>query len=169
MHWTPVQICARVVELLQLGPGEHLIDVGAGAGKFCIVAAAMSSARVLGIERVPPLVVVAREAARRFGVDVDFREGALEASYAERADAAYFFNPFAEAVHLEGPSAIGPSRPTEAIAADVAVATQFLERARPGMRVVTFCGLGGPLPKSYEQTARHWSEGGALEAWVKRS
>ncbi len=62
-HWTPIRVAARVVELLALPPSAHVLDVGAGAGKFCIAVAAMSGARVRGVEREPELVAVAREAA----------------------------------------------------------------------------------------------------------
>src|ERR1700712_3448736 len=67
-HWTPMLVCQRAVELVGLRAGDRLLDVGAGVGKFCIAAAAMTGASVRGVERQSQLVAVAREAARRLMV-----------------------------------------------------------------------------------------------------
>src|SRR5690606_22861186 len=75
IHFAPVGVAARVVELLALPPGAVLLDVGAGAGKFCIVVAAMSQARVRGLERRPELAEAAREAARRLGIAIEIIDG----------------------------------------------------------------------------------------------
>lgn len=94
VHGTPVRVTARIVALLGLGPGDPVLDIGAGAGKFAIVASALSGARVRGVERDPRLVAVAREAARRLRVQVTFEEGSFTPVAAEGADVVYLFNPF---------------------------------------------------------------------------
>jgi tRNA A58 N-methylase Trm61 len=168
-HWTPVRICARVVELLRLRPGDRLLDVGAGAGKFSLVTAAMSGARVRGVERQPQLVKVAREAARRLAIDVEVTDGSFEAEDPQRVDAAYFFNPFTETTLLPGLRDVAADHFAGRAAADIAAAERFLETARIGMRVVTFCGFGGAVPAAYERLAQEAWEGGVLELWEKRS
>ena len=87
IHWTPMRVCARVVDLLRLSSGDRLLDVGAGAGKFCIVAAAMSRARVRGIERYPELTAVAREASRRLKIEVEIESGSFDGEDAANIDA----------------------------------------------------------------------------------
>jgi precorrin-6B methylase 2 len=166
-HWTPVRVCARVIALLGLPPGASLLDVGAGVGKFCIVAAAMSRLRVRGIERHPELAEVGREAARRLGIEVDIVEGAFEGKDAETIDAAYFFNPVAETDLL--PGVVHAVSSPERVAADVAAAEKFLVAARAGVRIVTFCGFGGTVPPDYDRLAHEAWEGGVLEVWEKRS
>jgi SAM-dependent methyltransferase len=168
MHWTPIRVAVRVVELLGLRPDDRVLDVGAGAGKFCIAAGAMSGARVRGIERDPRLARVAREAARRFNVPIEIIEGEFDSGHAEHLDAAYIFNPFVELIPLPGEGGL----PAEAAGAralqDISTAELFLERARPGIRVATYCGFGGVVPSTYRRLAKESWEGGQLEVWEKR-
>ncbi|MFO0742468.1 MAG: methyltransferase domain-containing protein [Labilithrix sp.] len=169
VHWTPVRVAARVVELLAMRENERLIDVGSGAGKFCIVAAAMSRARVQGIEHRPELVAVAREAARRMKIDVEFVESTFHPSHVESCDAAYFFNPFALPILLPGIPVYAADRYAGVAAEDVARAEEFFASARRGMRIVTYCGFGGVVPAGYERHTREPWAGGWLELFEKVS
>lgn len=169
VHWTPVRVCKRVLELLDLQRGERLLDVGAGAGKFCIVAAAMSRALVRGVEREPRLVEVGREAARRLGVEVDLREAEFANQDMKDVDAVYFFNPFAEAILLPGVEDFGADRRAGKFGEDVVAAERLLAEAHVGLRLVTFCGFGGTVPSTYERLAEEAWDGGVLELWVKRA
>ena len=168
VHWTPVRVCVRIVELLRLERGARLLDVGAGAGKFCIVAAAMSGARVRGVERQGALAQIARETARRLDVDVEIAEGTFDTEDPERFDALYLFNPFTETLVLPGLVREVPAdRFGRRGAEDVAAAERFLEKARTGARVVTFCGFGGAVPVGYARRALEMWDGGKLELWEK--
>lgn len=168
-HWTPVRVCARIVELLRLGRGDRLLDVGAGAGKFCIIAAAMSQARVRGIERQPELAGVAREAARRLRIDIEIESGTFESEDVASVETMYFFNPFAETILLPGVRDVAADRFAGRAARDIAAAEEFLQKARVGTRLVTFCGFGGAVPMDYERLAQEAWDGGVLEVWVKRT
>jgi len=66
----------------QLGPGEHVVDVGSGAGIDSLIAAQMigPAGRVLGVDMTPAMVAKARSAASTAGVaNVEFRDGSAEA------------------------------------------------------------------------------------------
>jgi arsenite methyltransferase len=63
-------------------PGEHVVDVGSGAGLDSLIAARMvgSDGHVIGVEMTPAMNEKARLGAREAGLDqVDFREGHAEA------------------------------------------------------------------------------------------
>ena len=167
VHWTPVRVCRRIVELLDLREGETLLDVGSGAGKFCIVAAAMTPARVQGIERRRELVDVAREAIQRLGSAATIIEGDLKPEHALTADAIYLFNPFMVPILLPGAVQGGVHSVMGRIADDIAIAEALLAATRPGTRVVTYCGFGGAVPSGFTRAALETWVGGAMELWKR--
>ncbi len=66
-------------------PGDTVLDLGAGGGKVCFIAAqvAGASGRVIGVDCNPDMLALARrnrpEVARRLGFDnVEFRNGAIQ-------------------------------------------------------------------------------------------
>jgi SAM-dependent methyltransferase len=72
----------RLFRAAGLGPGMSVLDVGCGAGDVSLLAAALvgPAGSVLGIDRAPASVALARERARAAGLGgVSFREGDLSA------------------------------------------------------------------------------------------
>jgi protein-L-isoaspartate(D-aspartate) O-methyltransferase len=67
-------IVATVVQALEVGAGDRVLDVGSGSGYQAAVLAACG-ARVFGIERVPELAAAARQRLADAGFDVDIRVG----------------------------------------------------------------------------------------------
>jgi predicted RNA methylase len=102
-HWTPLVVALRVAEWLDELGIRTVVDLGSGAGKFCVAAALAGHARLTGIEQRPWLVEAARDLAREFEVDdrVEFIQGVLGNCAVPEADAYYLFNPFGE--NLFGP------------------------------------------------------------------
>ena len=65
----------------RLTPGEHVVDVGCGAGIDSIIAARMvgPTGRVVGVDMTPQMVERSRQLAMQLGFDnVEFREGFVE-------------------------------------------------------------------------------------------
>lgn len=63
------QMCVAL--LLELEPGGGVADLGCGVGTLAIVAAKLGWAPVVGVDRVPVAIEVARENVERNGVQVD--------------------------------------------------------------------------------------------------
>jgi arsenite methyltransferase len=64
-----------------LRAGEHVVDVGSGAGLDSLIAARMvgASGRVIGVDMTPAMVAKARRSAAETGMrNVEFREGYAE-------------------------------------------------------------------------------------------
>lgn len=167
VHWTPVEVAVRAARLLAPTRSSRLLDVGAGAGKFCLVAAAATGAGVCGVERSPYLASVAREAARRMEVSIDIRDGSFECEDPSTFDGIYLFNPFTESLYVPGVVPALFEHEESRSQTDVRRAEEFLLGARVGARVATFCGFGAPMPKPYERMLREERGGGVLEVWTK--
>lgn len=72
--------CARIAELVELFPGETLLDIGSGPGFETIaLARSVDPAPAFGLDLTPAMVEVARENARQAGVaNVRFLNGPME-------------------------------------------------------------------------------------------
>jgi len=75
--------------------GMRVLDLGTGSGILAIAAAKLG-ARALGVDIDPAVLPLARENARRNGVEVEFLEGSLEASEARAPFDLIVANLFAE-------------------------------------------------------------------------
>jgi predicted RNA methylase len=163
VHWTPVAVARRAAAWLAPSPGARVLDVGAGVGKFCTIAALCRGARVVGVEQHADFVDVARQVAKHYGVgeQVELVAGDMSAVIWAEFDGLYLYNPFAD-----GPEDGRPMRAT----AQVRFALDQLAAARLGTRVATYHGLGADLPPSYRQVAEAAgtaNDDEALHFWVK--
>lgn len=69
----------RLIEMLQIGPGDTLVDAGCGRGELGLWIAGRASASLVGVEPSPVGRTLARERADREGsVDAVFVEGVLQ-------------------------------------------------------------------------------------------
>lgn len=171
MHFTPVEVAQLAARMLAPRPGMRVLDVGAGAGKFCIVAAMeLPDCEFVGIEQRPHLVKIANRLAKRAAVtNLRFLHGdAFELDWSQ-FDALYFFNPFAEQRH----------RPAMTIDATVDFSPETFERyvrqaherlrsVRTGTRVVTYHGMGGDMPAGFDCVTEHRVQTDQVELWIKR-
>jgi SAM-dependent methyltransferase len=169
-HATPVEVALLAAGWLAEVRGAEVLDVGAGAGRFCIVGALATEGRFVGIERRAHLVEAARRAAAALGAErARFEVGELDDDDAlhEAFTGYYLFNPFAEHL-LPREQRIDEEVPHEPARreADVARVERILARARPGTRVATWHGFGGAL-EGYETVARRYVRHGLLELLVR--
>lgn len=170
-YWTPLAVAKRVAEWLDDLGVRTVVDIGSGAGKFCVVAALVGNCRYTGLEQRRSLVASARALARLFDLQdrVSFVEGALGEVPTPSADAYYLFNPF-------GPYSIGPDHDSDPrvdysearLARDVAAARELLRRVPSGTCVVTFNGFGGRVPANYQQVRVERMFHSALCLWRKK-
>jgi hypothetical protein len=169
LHFTPVAVAARAAAWLTRGGATEVVDLGAGAGKFCLVGAAVTSATFTGLEARAGLVRVARDAARRLGLATArfVRADVLEVPL-DRYQAFYVCNPFAEGE--AGPDEwLDAELPAPDKAAAAARLTVRLATLPPGTRVAVHCGLGAPMPAGFELVSSEpiGRLGAPLECWVK--
>jgi SAM-dependent methyltransferase len=163
--WTPVDVALEAAAMLVTRPGARVLDVGSGAGKFCVVGALATGASFVGVEKQRALAEVARDHAARLGASARFVVGRPDAVDWSAFDAIYLFDPFRVLPAADGPGVeIARERPL----ADILLTERLLSGARPGTRVVTYCGFGGDVPDAYEPVPAARSVSPHLRLWVKR-
>lgn len=169
-YWTPLLVARRVADWLDDLGVRTVVDIGSGAGKFCIAAALAGDCYFTGLEQRSGLVAVARTMAGLYGVDdrVHFIEGSLGEITAPVADAYYLYNPFGENLygeldHLDETVELSAPR----YARDVALTEDLLERAPLDTCVLTYNGFGGSMPHDYEQIRVDRHLPSVLRMWRK--
>jgi len=177
IFWTPVAVAAEAAKLLATAPTcsavglakarPRVLDIGSGAGKFCLLAASLTDGRFTGVEHRSDLVAAGRQAASDLGVtNVGFVQGnVLDVDFAEY-DAFYLFNPFEENMHYghKIDSAVRLS-PTLFKTYTSHVSAQL--GARPiGTPVVTYMGYADDIPACY--SCEEALFGDDLKLWIKQ-
>lgn len=170
VHFTPVSVARHAARLLAPHPGMRVLDVGAGPGKFCVIAASeVPECTFVGVELRPHLVRVARKLATRMSIaNATFLDGdAFELDWSEY-DAFYFYNPFAEQLTgktfaLDSKMELMPSKFIRYVTAT----RERLARARVGTRVVTYHSFGAPAPTGYELVETCPAGTDRLELWIR--
>ncbi len=169
-HWTPLVVALRVAEWLDLIGVRQVVDLGSGAGKFCVAAAVASRCSFVGIEQRPGLVEAARALAQLFGVEerVQFVHGTLGRRAIPAADAYYLYNPFGENLfELDENLGDDVELSAERYRRDIAQTEAFFDAAPAGTIVVKYNGFGGQMPPSYEEVLVDREMPNVLRMWRK--
>jgi SAM-dependent methyltransferase len=163
-------VARRAAEWFDALGVQCVVDVGSGAGKFCVAGALFGGSHFIGLEQRPFLVKSARRLARLFDVNhrVRFVLGSLGEVPLPEADAYYFFNPFGDySVGLHPGAERHPTIVDERYARDVAAAEQLLRAAPAGTCLLALNGFGGRVPAGYDLVRADWQVRGGLRLWRK--
>lgn len=150
-HWTPLHVAVRAACWFEDVGVRSVVDIGAGVGKFCVVAALASTCRFVGLEQRGWLVDAARALVNAFELRerVDFIVGALGETSVPIAEAYYFFNPFGENLFSDGHLDTDVELGDERYDRDVAAAESLLRQAPVGTYALTYNDFGGTMPATY--------------------
>ncbi|HWB27783.1 MAG TPA: methyltransferase domain-containing protein [Chitinophagaceae bacterium] len=103
-HWTPLEVCKLAAEFLVTGDGVKILDIGSGAGKFCIAAAYYQpNAIYYGVEQRQNLALHAEDVKNRLGfTNAAFIHGNFTALDFTEYNHFYFYNSFYEHIIDDG-------------------------------------------------------------------
>ncbi len=171
-YWTPLRVVKRAAEWLAELRIRTVVDIGSGAGKFCVAGALLTDARFIGLEHRGTLVESARSLAKTFGVSrrVTFVHGALGAVATPHAEAYYLYNPFGDywfdsSRHDSDPAvAFNHARRED----DIAAVNRLIRLSPVGTTVLTYNSFGGRMPECCDLLHLEWALPGPLRLWRKQ-
>lgn len=166
-HWTPVEVAKLAADYLVDRPGKKILDIGSGAGKFCLVGAASTKGRFYGVEQREGLVKLSQELARIHDMDnVDFiHSNITQISFADY-DAFYFYNPFYENIDssLSIDNKIATDEKLYFIYSEYV--EDQLKRTPVGTRLVTYWSTFIEIPEGFDLEFTAYN--GKLNFWIKK-
>lgn len=165
-HWSPIDVARRAATFLAPSTSTRVLDIGSGAGKFCLVGGACTGAHFTGVEQRENLVELSSELAAKFHLsNVTFRRAnILDVDFSE-FEAFYFFNSFHEnrspRKRIDDTVEIG----TAHYAKYSAYVTRALSFTPPGTRLVTYWTCLWDIPAKFRRVSSEFD--GLLDLWEK--
>ena len=165
-QWTPISVAKKAIAYLGVD-GESILDIGSGAGKFCLIAGSLGNSKVIGIEKNKSLVKLSQKLMDEFGLkNVNFIHGDIKDLDFSQFDHFYFFNAFEEHVNLDDQLDKELMMDPEYYQSMIDWINQKFDDAPKGTKIVTYCGDCREIPESYSLVKS--SNRGKLRFWVKR-
>ena len=164
--FTPVSIAIESAKWLSGDDNRNILDIGAGAGKFCLFGAMNTKSNIVGIEIRPHLVEIAENIFRYFGVkNARMIHGNITEFQFTEFNAFYIYNPFHENIvpFLRMDDTILLSEDFYCVY--IQHTRSQLAIAQIGTRLVTYHGGNLEVPTSYKKVEEFY--GGNLKFWIK--
>ncbi len=168
-HWTPLRVARLATDFLTSGHPAKILDIGSGAGKFCLAGACFAPRHYFyGVEQRGHVVEQAKIAQKKIGVsNVSFIHGNFTQLNLRQFDHFYFFNSFYENLSDEGRIDNDIDYSEELYRYYVRYLHSGLQSMPIGTRIATYHSLYEEIPLSYDLVDT--LEGGNLNFWIKRA
>ncbi len=168
VHWTPLSVAYKAMRFLKSKPGDRILDIGSGIGKFCLAGAYFKpKAFYFGIEQRKSLVTHANEAKKILGFEnVKFIHGNITQIELRDFNHFYFFNSFGE-------NLADASKIDESITYSAELYYYYsnylrngLDRMPYGTKFVNYCSQDDEVPLTYQLVNTQYE--GRLKFWIKQ-
>lgn len=165
-HWTPVTVSKSASKFLAHRVGTRVLDIGSGAGKFCMVGAATTWGHFTGVEHRRRLVELATGLSSRYDLqNVHYIHANMTSIDFRDYEAFYFFNSFYENIndhHRIDDTVRMDVQTYEAHSMDM---VQQLSRLPKGVRLATYFSPQTVVPGSFRLVDSLYH--GSLNLWEK--
>jgi hypothetical protein len=166
-HWSPLIVVNRATKFLVHKPDAKILDIGSGAGKFCLAGAYYKpSAFFYGVEQRQYLVDCAISVNTKLGsLNVDFFHKNFTQLDFKEFDNFYFYNSFFE--NIAGSDTIDDTidYSIELYNYYTRVLSRKLDELPSGTRIVTYKSLDYEIPTSYQLVETQFDT--LLKFWMK--
>ena len=166
-HWTPLKVAKYAAEFLVPEDGAKVLDIGSGAGKFCLAASHYKPNGLLyGIEQRKDLLDYAMEAKYKLDLNnLSFIHGNFTQIDFKQFDHFYFYNSFYE--NIEGTAKIDHKIQYSLSLYNYYNSYLFnqLEKMPVGTRVATYHTWENQMPPEYYILKTQFDK--LLKFWIK--
>jgi len=165
-HWTPIAIAKIAAQFLADKPGVKVLDIGSGAGKFCMVGAAFTKGHFTGIEQREYFYKLSNRLKQSYRLlNVKFIHSNITEINFKDYDAFYFFNSFFE--NIDSTAMVD-----DTVESDVKLYNLYSKYVREqlnempiGTRLVTYWSDLKEVPPGYKIHSTYLE--GLLKMWEK--
>lgn len=167
-HWSSVSISKLASEFLVDRPGTKVLDIGSGAGKFCLIGATNTKGHFTGVEQRGELVELSARLSKSYRIhNVKFIHANITSIKFNDYDAFYFYNSFYENIDVLNSIDFSVRLDIQLYHRYSMHLVEQLVSLPAGTRLVTFCSPLSIVPQSFK--LQDSSHGGLLKFWEKVS
>ncbi|MBK7809758.1 MAG: class I SAM-dependent methyltransferase [Saprospiraceae bacterium] len=164
--FSPLEVSKVAVGWLSEPGISKILDIGAGAGKFCTIGASVSTAVFYGVEQRIELCTIGKEVCERFRIsNVDMIHANVMDIAFKDYDAFYFFNSFHENLSVD-------ERMDDTVMLNRELYKQYSDYVREqlngmpdGTKVVTYFSHQREIPACYQLQCSDFDQ--KLKLWIK--
>ncbi|MBK9335758.1 MAG: class I SAM-dependent methyltransferase [Lewinellaceae bacterium] len=150
LHFTPVEVAIVAARYLAAIPGARVLDVGSGAGKFCLIGAACTEGHFTGVEQRESLFDLSGQLLAQAGLpNTTFIRANITEIGFDGFDAFYLFNPFHENIFQTNPIDDSVALDPQLYAVYCDYVREQLDAMPIGTRLATYFSYGEEVPGSY--------------------
>ena len=166
-HWTPLAVAEKAAAFLAVSADEKVLDIGSGAGKFCLTAAHYHPLTMFyGIEQRANLVALSSGLAEKLQLEnVTFICDNIANIDFDIYNHFYFYNSFYENVQGTQKIDFNVKYSDELYNYYNRYLLKQLNKKPSGTRLVSYHSFGIEIPKGYEIVHTDYND--YLKFWIK--
>jgi len=165
-HFTPVDVAKFAAQVLVNRPGMRVLDIGSGAGKFCMIGATCTNGHFTGVEQRETLCQLSNQLAEGYMLsNVSFVHSNITDIGFDGFDAFYFFNSFYENINRDNPIDSSVKLDRRRYDEYSLCVRQKLDAMPLGTRLATYFSYLDEVPGSYMVRMTYFN--GYLKLWEK--
>ena len=166
IHFTPVEVAKTAAQFLVKKPGTKVLDVGSGAGKFCMIGAACTNGFFTGVEQRQYLYQISELLSNYYKLtNAKFVHSNIVEIEFRSFDAIYFFNSFYENYFSKNPIDTSVRLDKSLYAIYAQYVREQLDTMPVGTRLATYFSYLDEVPDSYEIQCADFDN--KLKMWEK--
>ena len=166
IYFTPIEVVKIAAQFLVDKPGTKVLDIGSGAGKFCMIGSVYTNGHFTGVEQRENLHLLSKRILQSYRLsNIKFIHSNITKVEFAAFNAFYLFNPFYENVDLSG-NMDGTIELDRMLYDEYSLYVKSqLDEMPIGTKLVTYFSYLNEIPDSYKVQSKGFDD--KLKMWQK--